>query len=179
MKAFKEIGTKKLLRFFVFTLLMLLFKLAIFPPLRSLFLKALGARIGKNTILHNVKFFNIYRTGFKGFVIGDSCFIGDEVLFDLADKIIIEDQVTFAERVTVLTHTNVGFKDHPLQRYFPAFTKPVIFKRDCFIGTNVTILPGVTIGECSFIAAGCVVTKDVPPKVVVGGVPGRVIREIK
>ncbi len=53
----------------------------------------------------------------------------------------LENDVTLAERVTVLTHANVGYADHPLQRLFPPFTAPVKLCHGVFIGTNVTILP--------------------------------------
>ena len=52
--------------------------------------------------------------------IGRECFLGDECLLDLAEGIELEDQVTLAERVLVLTHLNVGYADHPLQAAFPA-----------------------------------------------------------
>jgi len=150
----------------------------IFPQLRAFYLGMLGAKIGKNVIIHDVRFFNYYRTGFKGLRIGDDCFIGDESLIDLADEIIISDSVTIAERVIILTHTNVGYRDHPLQVYFPSNTKLVILEHGSFIGANVTILPGVKIGECAFVAAGSVVAEDVPAYSLVGGVPTRVIRKI-
>ena len=66
---------------------------------------------------------NCYRTGFKGLEIGNDCFVGDDSLIDLADQVILADQVTLAERVTVLTYTNIGYEDHPLQRYYLSFTK--------------------------------------------------------
>jgi len=74
---------------------------------------------------------------------------------------------------------NVGFEDHPLQRHFPAYSKRVVLKRGCFVGTNVTILPGVTVGECAFVAAGAVVREDVPAYHVVGGVPAQTIRVLQ
>jgi galactoside O-acetyltransferase len=86
--------------------------------------------------------------------------------------------VTLAERVTVLTHTNVGYRDHPLQKYFPAFTRPVRFGQACFIGVNATIMPGVVVGAGAFVAAGAVVTHSIPPGMVVAGVPARVIRKV-
>jgi acetyltransferase-like isoleucine patch superfamily enzyme len=55
----------------------------------------------------------------------------------------------------------------------------VIIEDDVWIGANSTILPGVTIGSGSIVAAGSVVTKDVPPNVIVAGVPARVIKERK
>ena len=52
----------------------------------------------------------------------------------------------------------------------------VLVKKNAWLGMNVTICPGVTIGEYAVVAAGAVVTKDVPAHAVVGGVPARVIR---
>jgi acetyltransferase-like isoleucine patch superfamily enzyme len=58
-------------------------------------------------------------------------------------------------------------------------TKPIIVKDDAWIGMNCLILKGVTIGEGAIVAAGSVVTKDVPPWTVVGGNPARVIKEVR
>jgi len=176
LKAFGEIGIRRAIRFGAGTILLVSFRLMIFPPLRTLFLRLVGVKIGKNVTIHSVKFFNVYRGGFPGLSIGDNCFLGDEVLIDLADDITLEDDVTLAERVTILTHVNVGFRDHPLQTYFPSYSKGVVLKSGCFVGTNATILPGVTVGECGFVGAGAVVREDVSPYHVVGGVPARTIR---
>ena len=64
--ALKEIGIRKALKFGFFTILMMAYKMMAFPQLRVLYLRVLGAKIGRNVIIHNVKFFNYYRTGFKG-----------------------------------------------------------------------------------------------------------------
>lgn len=58
-------------------------------------------------------------------------------------------------------------------------TKPIVVKRNAWLGANVTVLAGVTIGENAIVAAGSVVTKDVPDNMVVAGTPAKVIREIK
>ncbi len=176
MKALREVGIQKAWRFGFYSIAMAFMQWLLFPQLRVPFLKLLGSKIGPGTIVHRVTFFNHYRGGFGNFQTGADCFVGDECLLDLADRIQLESQVTLAERVTVLTHTNVGYADHPLQRYFPSFTSPVVFRSGCFIGVNATILPGVTIGEGAFIAAGAVVTESVPPHTVVGGVPARTLR---
>ena len=55
---------------------------------------------------------------------------------------------------------------------------PVHIGAHAWIGSSSTILPGVTIGEGAVVAAGAVVTKDVPPRTVVGGVPAKVIKEL-
>ena len=175
MKALKAIGLRKAIKFAYCALLLIVFKWLLFPQLRAIFLRGVGSKIGKNVIIHEINFFNCYRTGFKGLEIGMDCFIGDDSLIDLADRVIISDQVTIAERVTILTHTNVGYEDHPLQKFYPSFTKPVVIEKGAFIGANATIMPGVTIGPCSVIAVGSVVTKSVEPYTVVGGVPAKVL----
>lgn len=178
MKALREIGLGRALRFLVFTLAMVPYRVALFPPVRSLWLRLLGARIGRRSILHDVHFFNLYRRGLGGLAVGDDCFVGDECLFDLADEIRLEDHVTLAERVVVLTHTNVGYRDHPLQAHFPGMAAPVTIHRGSFVGASVTILPGRSIGPEAFVAAGSVVTEDVPPRTVVAGVPARALRTL-
>jgi acetyltransferase-like isoleucine patch superfamily enzyme len=178
VKALAEIGWRRALRFGFQTLALVPYRLALFPPLRAFWLRRLGARIGADVILHDVRFFNLYRRGFAGLEIGNRCFLGDECLLDLAEGIQLEDQVTLAERVLVLTHTNVGYADHPLQAQFPAMAAPVAVETGAFLGANVTVLPGVRIGARSFVAAGSVVTADVPPATLVAGAPARVVRPI-
>lgn len=178
MKALEEIGILKAVNFTIQSILLAVYQLLIFPPLRFLFLSIMGAEIGKDTTIMNVKFINFHRTGFKGLKIGNECFIGDETLIDLYDQVSLKDQVTLGQRVLVLTHTNVGYKNHPLQKFFPKNSKPVTFKNGCFIGAGSIILPGITIGEESFVAAGSVVTENVPKKTLVAGIPAKVVRKI-
>ncbi len=178
MKALREIGWGRALRFGVMTLAMVPYRLALFPQIRAPWLRLLGARIGPRTILHDVHFFNLYRRGLSGLSTGSECFLGDECLLDLAEAIVLEDHVTLAERVVVLTHTNVGYRDHPLQALFPAATAPVVIERGAFVGAQVTLLPGIRVGTCSFVAAGSVVTEDVPPRTLVAGVPAKVVRSL-
>jgi acetyltransferase-like isoleucine patch superfamily enzyme len=178
VKALEEIGWRRAARFGFYTLAMLPYRAALVPQLRAAWLRLLGARVGRRAILHDVSFFNLYRRGLSGLEIGDECFLGDECLLDLAEAVRLERQVTFAERVLVLTHTNVGYADHPLQPRFPALAAPVVVESGAFVGANVTVLPGVRIGSQSFVAAGSVVTADVPPHTLVAGVPARAVRAI-
>jgi maltose O-acetyltransferase len=173
MKACREIGWRRSLRFLLETFLLLLFKAMIVPPLRTGFLRICGARIGRNTVIHEVAFFNLYRGSFRNLVIGHDCFVGHQTMLDLADRIVLEDQVTLAERVTVLTHFNVGYADHPLQARFPKKQGPVTIKEGSFVGAQATVLPGVTIGPRSLLAAGAVAVKDLPPDEAYAGVPAR------
>jgi acetyltransferase-like isoleucine patch superfamily enzyme len=178
MKALGEIGWRRALKFGFFTLAMIPYRLALVPQLRRPWLRLLGARLGRRVVLHDVRFFNLYRRGLSGLEIDEECFLGDECLLDLAEGIRLEKQVTLAERVLILTHTNVGYRDHPLQTHFPATASPVVIEAGAFLGANVTVLPGVRVGRQSFVAAGSVVTRDVPPRTLVGGVPARVLRPI-
>jgi maltose O-acetyltransferase len=178
VKALGQIGWRKAFRFGWFTLALVPYRLLLFPQLRAPWLRLLGARIGRGTILHDVRFFNLYRGGLSALTLGADCFVGDECLLDLASSVVLEDQVTLAERVVVLTHTNVGFSDHPLQRHFPPMEAPVVFERGCFVGASVTVLPGVRVGHGAFVAAGAVVTEDVPPGAVAAGVQARAVRTL-
>ena len=184
MKAFEEIGARRFLKFIIFSLVSSLYHLLIdhvfnLPPFRKYFLILLGAKVGKDSILMEVKFFNWHYGGPGVLKIGNECFIGDETLIDLYGHVHLEDQVTIAQRVTILTHQNVGYKDHPLQKHFPKFSKPVTFKKGSVVGAGSIVLSGVTVGEESFVAAGSVVTKNVPARTLVGGVPAKIIRNIK
>ena len=183
MKEIEELGLRKSFRFLVYSFLQIIYHNLIdhflfIPQARKLFLQILGAKIGNNSIIMDVKFFNWHHTGPKGISIGNECYIGDESLIDLYSKVTLEDQVTLAQRIIVLTHLNVGYKSHPLQKFFPKMSKPVIIKSGSVIGAGATILPGVTIGKKSFVAAGSVVTGDVPDNTLVAGVPAKKVRKI-
>lgn len=108
------------------------------------------------------------------FQYGCNIFIGKKVyintgavLLDTA-RIVIEDYVQLAPNV-VICCTN-----HDVYDMDRLLVKPVTLKRNCWIGSNATILPGVTIGEYAVVAAGAIVTRDVPPHTVVMGQPARV-----
>lgn len=179
MKALREVGWGRVVRFGAMGLVMQPYRLLPFPPLRAAWLRLLGARVARGAVLHDVRFFNLDRSGLPGLSIGRDCFIGDECLLDLAERITLEAQVTLAERVLVLTHANVGYADHPLQGRFPPKAAPVTIRAGSFIGAAATILAGRTIGPESFVAAGAVVTRDVPARTLVAGVPARRVRSLE
>lgn len=93
--------------------------------------------------------------------------------------IIIEDDVMLGHGVHIYTNTHRF--DNPKvslidQGYYPSGR--VILKKGCWIGANVIILQGVTVGENSVVGAGSVVTKSVPSKTVVAGIPAKIIKPI-
>jgi acetyltransferase-like isoleucine patch superfamily enzyme len=93
-------------------------------------------------------------------------------------QITIEDDVLFAANVN-LTDGLHGFEhaDEPY-KYQPIFRiAPIVIKRGCWIGQNVVIMPGVTIGELSIIGANSVVTQSIPARCIAVGAPARVIKK--
>ena len=93
-------------------------------------------------------------------------------------KIEIGENSTLAYRVTVLTGADPNGPYNALSKLYPPLKAPVIIGNDVWVGANSTILPGVTIGDFVVVAAGSVVTKDVPSGVLVAGVPAVIKRKL-
>lgn len=94
-------------------------------------------------------------------------------------KIVIEDNVLIGSGVHfyVANHT---FEDPTVDIFYQGHDepKPIKLEKGCWIGAKSIILPGVTIGRNAVVAAGAVVTKDVEPATVVGGVPAKLLKQI-
>lgn len=120
----------------------------VFPPFYTDFGK--NITVGKNVFINACCHFQDQ----GGITLGDNCLVGHNVIF------------------ATLNH---GFAPEERQSMLPA---PIVVGRNVWIGSNSTILQGVTIGDNSIIAAGSVVTKDVPANAIVAGVPARFIRSI-
>ena len=108
--------------------------------------------------------------------------IGDYTRIGIHNTIIgpvcIGNHVNLAQGITI-TALNHNFEDASTRIDEQGIsTKPVVIGDDVWIGANAVILPGVTIGSHCVVAAGAVVTKDVPDNCVVGGVPAKVIKKI-
>jgi acetyltransferase-like isoleucine patch superfamily enzyme len=107
--------------------------------------------------------------------IGRAVFIGYECAFTGSADITIADQVMIAHKVNLVT---AGHPVEPAKRRSYITAASITIETNVWIGAAATILPGVTIGADSVVAAGAVVTHDVPPATLVAGVPARVIRNI-
>ncbi len=114
---------------------------------------------------------------------GKNIFIGDDFTGNFNLTILDIREVYIGNHVMIGPNTLITTVGHPLspkaRRGYMAKAAPVRIGNDVWIGGNVTILPGVTIGNNVVVAAGAVVTKDVPDNSLVGGVPARLIREIE
>jgi acetyltransferase-like isoleucine patch superfamily enzyme len=175
VKALHEIGLRRACRFVWDSVLLALLSAAWLPPVRSMLLRWYGARIGRDTVIHHFTIINVDRGGFRALRVGDQCFIGDEVLIDLAAPVVLEDHVTLATRAVILTHLNVGYRDHPLQARFPSQSAAVRVGRGVFVGAGATVLAGCSIGPEAFVAACSLVNRPVVAGEIVGGVPIRTI----
>ena len=136
--------------------------------LRHFFAMWAGMKIGKGSTLHtHCRFYNP-----ANIVIGNDSIIGEFSVLDGRDKLIIGNHVDIASQVMIYN------SEHDINdKYFSPIIAPVEIDDYVFIGPRVIILPGVKIGKGAIIAAGAVVTKDVPPYAVVGGVPAKIIGE--
>lgn len=106
--------------------------------------------------------------------LGEGCYVNMNCNFIDDGLIEIGDRVMFGPGVTIAT---VGHPINPQLREY-MYTDSVKIGKNCWIGANVTICPGVTIGDNSVIGAGSVVLQDIPENSVAGGNPCRVLRPI-
>jgi acetyltransferase-like isoleucine patch superfamily enzyme len=131
----------------------------------------IGSEIDKSTTL-----FVPFHTNFgKHIKIGKNVFINHACSFLDLGGITIEDDVLIGPRVNLIT------ENHPVDpaKRKDLDLKSISIKRNAWIGAGATILPGVTVGENSIIAAGAVVNNDVPDNTIVGGIPAKLIKAIK
>ncbi|MHC4628995.1 MAG: acyltransferase [Planctomycetota bacterium] len=115
----------------------------------------------------------------KGARVGSNCKVSSHTF--VCEGVTIEDNVFIGHNVTFTNdlYPRAVSADGQLQTEADWECLPTLIKRGASIGSSVTILCGLTIGENAMIGAGSVVTKDVPPNAVVAGNPARVIRTIE
>ena len=138
--------------------------------LAELFSELIGKPVGEQFGM-----FPPFYTDFgKNITIGNDVFINADCKFQDQGGITIDDGALIGHSV-VLATLNHDMDPEKRQQLHPA---PIHIGKRVWIGANATVTAGVTIGENSVVAAGAVVTKDVPANVVVAGVPARIIKEI-
>lgn len=115
--------------------------------------------------------------------IGNNTYLGQNTcIMSTRAKCVIGDDVMFGPGVTIITGNHrtdiIGRTMRSItdEEKLPENDQDVVIQNDCWIGANVTILKGVTIGEGSIVAAGAVVTTSIPPYSIAGGVPAKVIK---
>lgn len=161
---------KKVIRRFYDGFMMLLLLTVKHIPsqfIRMCFYKILGLQVGKKSTIHGS-----YLVSPWNIKIGNRTIIGIGSILDGRGNLIIGDNVNLSREVCIYTASHdVNSKD------FSSFTNPVVIEDYVWICTRAIILPNVKIGKGAVIGAGAVVTKDVPPYAIVGGVPAKIIGE--
>ncbi len=140
------------------------------PTARRILSQITGQNIDESTTL-----FTPFHVNLGIFTrIGKNVFINSDCSFLDIGGITIEDEVLIGPKVSIITE---GHPIDPKDRK-SLIVKPIVIKRNAWIGAGATILPGVTVGENSVVAAGAVVAKDVPANTVVAGVPAKYTKTI-
>ena len=131
----------------------------------------IDSEIDKSTTV----FVPFYTNFGKHIKLGKNIFINHACSFLDLGGITIQDDVLIGPKVNLIT------ENHPVdpakRKYFEL--KSILIKRNAWIGAGATILPGVTIGENSIVAAGAVVNRDAPDNTIVGGIPAKIIKAMR
>jgi acetyltransferase-like isoleucine patch superfamily enzyme len=139
--------------------------------IRALFSELIGRKVDKSFLLIPP----FYTAGGDEIRVGRNVFVNQNCTFYDLGGLDISDDVMIGPNVSIIT------AGHPLeasQRRAATVGKPVVIEKNVWIAAGAIILGGVTVGENSVVAAGSVVTKNVPANTLVGGNPARVIRPI-
>ena len=139
--------------------------------LREMMSRLIGKRVDDT-----FRLFPPFYTDFgKNITIGKNVFINSGCHFQDQGGIVIGDGALIGHNVVLATINHAFVPSENRRNYYA----PIKIGNNVWIGSNATVLPGVTIDEWSVVAAGAVVSKDVPPYTVVGGVPAKVLKKIK
>ncbi len=116
--------------------------------------------------------------------VGKGCFVNYNCTFLDVSPITLKDNVWLGANVTLATPNHPFLPEERLPADYPdghhdlEYSAPITIEENCWICSSATICGGVTVGKNSIVAAGAVVTRDVPPNSIVAGVPAKVVREI-
>ena len=139
---------------------------------RTLFSELVGTKVDESFLLIPP----FYTAGGDEIRVGRNVFVNQNCTFYDLGGLDIADDVMIGPNVSIIT---TGHPLAPSQRRTTTIGKPIVIERNVWIAAGATIIGGVTVGENSVVAAGSVVTKDVPSNTLVGGNPARVIRSIR
>jgi len=145
---------------------------SIFNYLKSVFLKLNSAKVGKRVTFYPT----VWIAPGRNLTIGDDVDLALEVLITTGGGVKIGDRTLIGYRTQILS-TNHNIPENHGRIFGSGHSaKPVEIKEDVWIGCNCIILPGITIGNGAIVAAGSVVTKDVPPYSIVAGNPAKLLK---
>lgn len=139
-----------------------------------------GATVGEGTrFLGHLQLINLSSDDLRHLQTGDGCYFGQDILLDLVCEIRLGHRVALAPRVMILTHASPASESLLTRCPFPPMSAPVSIEDDAWIGAGAILLPGVRVGRAAMVAAGSIVTHDVPPHTLVAGSPARFIKRLR
>ena len=139
--------------------------------IRALFSELIGKKVDESFLLIPP----FYTAGGDEIRVGHNVFVNQNCTFYDLGGLDIADDVMIGPNVSLIT---AGHPLEPSQRRAVTIGTPIAIERNVWIAAGATVIGGVTVGENAVVAAGSVVTRDVPPNTLVGGNPARVIRSI-
>ncbi len=147
-----------------------------FSRTRSILYRLAGVGIGEHTLVSS----RLHLLGPPGaaanLTVGSYCWLNGPIFLDVSTTIRIGNHVTVGNHVVFTTaHHDIGPTEH---RAGPVRPRPISIGDGAWIASCVTVLPGAKVGAGTVIAAGSVVVGEIPPNVLAGGVPARVIRNL-
>jgi acetyltransferase-like isoleucine patch superfamily enzyme len=145
-------------------------RLLVMPRVEGV-LAQFGASVALPNVVHGPLIVHNAERDYSNLTIGRNVHVGRLVILDLAAPIVVEDDCTVSMGTTILTHSDVG--DRPLAARYPRTVAPARIGAGSYLGANVTVLAGCSIGREAVVGAGAVVTEPVPDGAVVAGVPAR------
>lgn len=138
---------------------------------RALFSELIGKKVDESFLLIPP----FFTAGGNEIRVGRNVFVNQNCTFYDLGGLDIADDVMIGPNVSIIT---TGHPVDPSQRRSTTIGKPIVIERNVWIAAGAIIVGGVTVGENSVVAAGSVVTRDVPANTLVGGNPARAIRSI-
>ena len=143
---------------------------------RAWLYRTAGLKIGKGTLIAGPLQFGMTGNPCRNLTIGAGCFLNSPLFIDLAAPVTIGDHVSLGHHIVIIT------SDHALGpscfRAGDLQVAGVTIEDGAWIAAGATLLPGVTIGRGAIVAAGAVVTVDVAPNTLVGGIPAKPIKTL-
>ena len=144
----------------------------LFVRVKIFLLELMGADFGARVVIYS----GVWIMPGRNLTVGDDVDLAKDVLITTSGGVVIGDRTLIGYRTQILSSNH---SIPPIGQPFPISGdahKPILIENDVWIGANCIITAGVTIGEGAVIAAGSVVTKDVPKNAIFGGVPAKLIK---
>jgi len=143
----------------------------------KILLERYGAKIGNKVKFKGKLLLDNADKNLSNLNIGNKCYIGKDVFFDLPNKIILNDECLVGPGTKFITHFDCG--DRIMSKWYSRISEEINIGYGSFIGVNATILSGVKLGKYCVVAAGAVVTESFPDHSVIAGVPAKIVKKLE